>query len=113
MLVIGLLLVNMLNQHTLVLEHVTLGLKVKFTVQMTVNLLALPVLLQEPPKDTHPLHPEHPCAGSGVLGTLPLTMAGVTTLTASQGLHTTTVSGVDSDGLLDNQTLAGVTTLTA
>ena len=36
-----LLLVDELHQDSLVLEHVTLGLEVKFTVQMSVNLLGL------------------------------------------------------------------------
>ena len=39
---LSLLLVDELHQDTLVLEHVTLGLQVKFVVQVTVNLLSLP-----------------------------------------------------------------------
>ena len=39
---LSLLLVDELHQDTLVLEHVTLGLQVKFVVQVAVNLLGLP-----------------------------------------------------------------------
>ena len=37
-----LLLVDELHENSLVLEHVTLGLQVKFMVQVSVDLLALP-----------------------------------------------------------------------
>ena len=40
---LSLLLVDELHQDTLVLEHVTLSLQVQLVVQVTVNLLSLPV----------------------------------------------------------------------
>ena len=42
-------------------------------VKMSVDLLCLPVSLEEPPQNTHPLDPETLLAGTGILGTLPLT----------------------------------------
>merc|ERR1712080_671748 len=46
---LSLLLVNMLHEDTLVLESVTLGFQVKFVIQMAINLLGLPVSLQQSP----------------------------------------------------------------
>jgi len=43
---LGLLLVNVFHQDTLVLEHVTLGLQVEFVVQMVIDLLVGAILLQ-------------------------------------------------------------------
>ena len=39
---LSLLLVDELHEDPLVLEHITLGLQVKFVVQVAVNLLGLP-----------------------------------------------------------------------
>ena len=39
---LGLLLVDMLHEDTLVLESVTLGLQVQLVVQVAINLLSLP-----------------------------------------------------------------------
>ena len=43
---LSLLLVDELHEDPLVLEHITLGLQVKFVVQVTVNLLGLPENIQ-------------------------------------------------------------------
>ena len=43
---LSLLLVDELHQDSLVLEHVTLGLQVQLVVQVTVNLLSLPVFIR-------------------------------------------------------------------
>merc|ERR1719284_235441 len=89
----------------LVLEHVTLGFQVKFVVQVTVNLLSLPVSLEEPPEDPHPLDPELLLVGPGVGCSLPFTEATVTTLPPGLIVSPHTGPGVDSDGLLDDQTV--------
>merc|ERR1711922_102703 len=78
-----LLLVDELHQDTLVLEDVTLGLEVELVVQVTINLLGLPVSLEKATEDPHPLDPETLLRGPGVLGTLPLTKASVTSLAPS------------------------------
>merc|ERR1719430_2777325 len=44
---LSLLLVDVLHEDTLVLEDVTLGLEVKLVVQMSVDLLGLPISLQQ------------------------------------------------------------------
>merc|ERR1719270_956100 len=54
----GLLLVDELHQHALVLKHVTLALDVELVVEMTVDLLILPVLFQETTQNAHPPHPQ-------------------------------------------------------
>merc|ERR1719384_2563311 len=74
---LSLLLVDELHQDSLVLEHVTLCLQVQLVVQMPVNLLSLPVSLEEPPEDPHPLDPELLLVGPGVGCSLPLTEATV------------------------------------
>lgn len=51
-LLLGLGLVDELDQSTLVLEHVTLALQVEGMVQVLVNLLGFPVLVQEPAENT-------------------------------------------------------------
>merc|ERR1711974_575893 len=64
-----LLLMDVLHEDTLVFEGVTLGLQVELVVQVAVNLLGLPVSLEEPPEDTHSHDPHGLLGGSGVLGT--------------------------------------------
>merc|ERR1719427_682684 len=72
---------------------------------MAINLLGLPVSLQEPSEDPHPGNPHTLLAGPGVLGTLPLTKATVTTLATGFIISTDTGPGVNSDRLLDDNTI--------
>ena len=60
---LSLLLVDVLHEDSLVLEHVTLGLQVELVIQVAVDLLGLTVATEQATKDTHALHPE------GLLGT--------------------------------------------
>merc|ERR1719167_554393 len=95
---LSLLLVDVLHEDALVLhdkqlEHVTLGLQVELVVQVTVDLLRLPVSCEQPPEDTHPGDPEALLRGPGVLGTLPLAGAGVTPLASSLVVLTDTGPG--------------------
>jgi hypothetical protein len=55
---LGLLNVDELHQHALVLEHVTLALLVQTTVQVAIDLVRLTVLAQEAAQDTHAAHPD-------------------------------------------------------
>ena len=117
---LSLLLVDELHQDTLVLEHITLGLQVQLVVQVTVNLLSLPVIirllekiptshlpvsLEEPPEDPHPLDPELLLVGPGVGCSLPLTEPTVTTFSPGLVVGSHAGPGVDSHGLLDHQTV--------
>merc|ERR1719188_1617888 len=56
---LGLHLVDGLNEHTLVLVGVTLGVAVEVVVDVLVDLLLLAVLPQQAPKDTLPAHPQN------------------------------------------------------
>mmetsp|Transcript_704 Transcript_704/g.2162 ORF Transcript_704/g.2162 Transcript_704/m.2162 type:complete len:267 (-) Transcript_704:9-809(-) len=61
-LVAGLLLlghVDVLHEHALVLEHVTPRLHVELVVEVLVDLLLLPVLLEEAPEHALPPDPQH------------------------------------------------------
>jgi len=100
-----LLLVDVLHEDTLVLESVTLGLQVQLVVQVAVNLLGLPVSLEQPPKDTHSHDPHGLLGGPGILGTLPLTKTSVPALPARLIVLAHTRPGVDSDRLLDDKTI--------
>ena len=65
----------------------------------------IPVSLEQSSQDSHPGDPHALLAGPSVLGTLPLTKATVTSLTAGLVIGADTGSGVDSDGLLDHKTV--------
>ena len=64
----GLALVDVLHEHALVLEDVTLALHVQLVVQVAVNLARLAVLAEQATENTHAAHPEHldghTCAGA-------------------------------------------------
>merc|ERR1719312_139394 len=102
---LGLLLVDVLHQDALVLEHVTLGLQVEVVVQVPVDLLGLTVAAEQTPQHSHPLHPQGLLGASGVLGTLALSVTGVTTLPPGLGGLTDAGPGVDGGGLLDGETV--------
>merc|ERR1712025_430639 len=103
--IVGLLLVNELHEGTLVLERVTLDLQVQFTVQLSVNLLVLTVLLQHAPRNTGASHPQDLGGHTGLLSTLPFTKAHVSALSALFSHLTSTEAGVDIVGFLNNKTI--------
>lgn len=102
---LSLLLVDVLHEDALVLEHITLRLHVQLVVQVTVDLLGVTVLLQQTTQDTHTLHPQELDRHTGVRRTLALSEATVTTLATSLSVLAHTVARVDHDGLLDDQTV--------
>lgn len=101
-LLLGLLLVNVFHEDTLVLEHITLALHVQIVVQMAINLLAVAVLLQQTTEHTLALHPHQLGGHTSVRCTLALTEAAVATLATGLGVLAHTVAGVHHDGLLDD-----------
>lgn len=100
-----LLFVDELHQDALVLEHVTLGLHVQLVVQVTVDLLRVTVLLQQTTQHSHALHPQELDGHTRVGRTLALAESAVTSLAASLLVLAHTVTRVDHDGLLDDQTI--------
>jgi len=104
-LLLGLLLVDVLHEDALVLEHVTLALHVQVVVQVPVDLLAVAVLLQQAAQDALALHPHQLGGHAGVCRTLALSESAVAALAARLGVLAHTVAGVDHDGLLDDQTI--------
>merc|ERR1712012_1268519 len=102
---LGLLLVDVLHEDTLVLESVTLGFQVQLVIQVAINLLSLPISLQQPPENTHPHDPHGLLGGSGILGTLALTETSVPSLPACFVVLANTGPGVDGNRLLDDKTI--------
>lgn len=98
-------LVDVLDQDTLVLEHVTLRTHVQVVVQVTVDFLRLTVLLQQTTQHTHTVHPEQLLGHTGIGRTLSLTITAVATLAASDRVFAHTVTRVDHHRLLDDQTI--------
>eukprot|EP00055_Hartaetosiga_balthica_P018415 m.134203 g.134203 ORF g.134203 m.134203 type:complete len:209 (+) comp9526_c0_seq1:172-798(+) len=101
----SLTLVDVLHQHTFVLEDITLRLHVEFVIQMAIDLLGLSVLLQKAAEDTLSSHPENLHWHTSVGGTLALTMTSVSTLTASLGMSQCTGTRMDNLWLLDDKTI--------
>merc|ERR1712071_295379 len=54
---LSLLLVDELHQHTLVLEHVTLGFHVQVVVQMAIDFLCFTIAFQQSPQHSHASNP--------------------------------------------------------
>ena len=79
-LLLGLHLVDGLNEHGLVLELVALCSEVEVVVEFLGNLLGLAVLPEQASEHALSPHPEHFLGHSRVLDTLPLTEAGVAAL---------------------------------
>merc|ERR1712147_311046 len=98
---LGLLLVDVLHEHTLVLEHVTLALHVQGMVQVLVDLLGITVLLEH----AKATHPDHTLGHASVLATLTLTSASVAALTLGGQLLAHAVARVDLGRLLDHKTV--------
>lgn len=95
-------LVDVLHKDTLVLEDVTLRLLVEQVVQVLVDLSGLSVLPEQSPKHSLSPHPLDFGWHPGVGGTLPLTGAGVSSLTLGGKEIAGPGSRVDDGGLNDN-----------
>ena len=65
----------------------------------------IPVSLEKPPEDTHSHDPHGLLGGSGILGTLPLSKASVPALPTRFVVLAHARPGVDSDRLLDDETI--------
>jgi len=100
-----LLLVDVLHQDSLVLEHVTLCLEVKLVVHVLVDLLLLSVLGQKSSEDTLASHPQELDGHTGVGGTESLTGTSVSALSSSFGVGSCSGARVHNGGLLDDQTI--------
>jgi len=69
-----------LDQDGLVLELVTLGAKIQLMVEILGDLLGIAILAEEATENALASHPQHLLGHTGVLGTLSLTVTGVTAL---------------------------------
>ena len=75
-------------------------------VEVPVDLLGLTIAPQQTTEDPHASHPEELLGHTGVLGTLPLTVSGVAALPSGLRVLPDSGSGVDGDGLLDDEAIA-------
>lgn len=98
-------LVNMFHQDTLVLELVTLALKVQLVVQVTVDLGRFSIFSQETTEDSHTTHPDDLGWETSLAGTSALTHTGVTTKSLSSQVLVDASTGVDSLRLADDETI--------
>ena len=78
-------MVDVLHEHALVLEHVTLDLEVKFMVEVTVNLCRFTVLAQQTTQHTHAAHPDDLLGEARLAGSVALSGASVATLGLGKG----------------------------
>ena len=79
-------------------------------IEVSVDLLVLSVLLQQPPQDSHTPHPQLLDGHTGVGGTLSLSGSGVTALSASEGVLTRASARMDGLRLFNDQTVLDQTT---
>ena len=102
---LGLGFVNVFHQHTLVLEHITLGLHVQAVVEMFVNLARFTVFTQQTAQNTLSSHPNHRRRHARISGTTSLTRAHVATFALGFVLHSHTRSRVNDLGFAKDQTV--------
>ncbi len=102
---LGLGLVNVVHQHTLVLEFVTLAFKVQIVIKVLIDLGRLAVLAEQAAEHSHAADPDHLGGEAGLAGTLSLTGAGVATLGLGLIALVNAGAGVNSVGLADNITI--------
>lgn len=104
-LLLSLLFVDILHQHSLVLEHITLCLHVKVVVHVVINFFCFSVFSKQPSEDSHTSHPDdffrHTCIGR----TLALTITTVPSLLPGFISLTNTSTTVDDLRLLDDQAI--------
>merc|ERR1712054_183513 len=102
---LGLFLVNGLNQHTLVLEYISLALHVDGVVEVLVDLLGITVLLQQATEHTKATHPDDGLGHASILATNTPSSTSVTTLALSRQVLPDAEPGVNLLWLLDHQTI--------
>lgn len=97
---------DVLDQRSLVLEGVTLGSQVQRVVQVLVDLAGVSVLGQQSSQHSQSSHPQNLGRHTGVLGTLSLTVAHVSTVSLGLGQRSGSGSRVDGHRLLHNGTVS-------
>lgn len=102
---LGLGLVDVLHQDTLVLEDVTLDLEVELVVHVLVDLAGLAVLAKHATEDTHAAEPNDLGGHAALAGTTTLTDARVAALGLGLSHATDAEARVDGLGLLDDKTV--------
>jgi len=102
---LGLGLVDVFHEDTLVLKHITLGLEVQGVVQVLVDLASFSVLAEKATEDSHAAHPQNLTGHTGISGTLALTVTHVATSTLGSSVLANTETRVRNLGLADDQTI--------
>ena len=102
---ISLSLDDVLNQGSLVLESVTLGLLVQTVVQMSVDLTGVSVLSKQSSQNSQSSDPDDLRWQTSLGSTLSLTVTGVTTSSLCLSVSSSSGSGVDGDSLLNDGTV--------
>ena len=87
-----------------------LALDVEFVIQMAIDLLVLSILFEKTAQNSHPPHPQLLDWHTGVGGTLSLSGAGMTALSASEGVLARASARVNGLRLLNDQTILDQTT---
>ena len=95
----------MLDEGALVFEGVTLAEMVKLVVEVLVNLATSTVLDEQTAEDTETAHPEDLLGHTGIGGTLALSVAAMTALTAGEVEIASTDAGVLGHGLADDEAI--------
>jgi hypothetical protein len=98
-------LVDMLHEDTLVLETVTLGLKVKMMVKMLIDLTGFSVLGKKTTEDTHTSHPNNLAGHTSIGSTLSLTVTHMTTVTLGSSTDENTETRLRDLGLTDDKSV--------
>jgi len=97
--------VNGLQQDTLVLELVTLGMQVESVVDVLINFLGITHLMKEAAEHTDTAHPDHLEGKTGVRSTTTLTGTSVTPLALRLIALPHPVPRVNNSGLLHDETI--------
>jgi len=97
-------LVNVLHQHALVLEDVTLALHVEVVVLVLVQLLRGAILAEQAAQHALAADPEDLRRHARIAGTMSLTSAGVSSLALGFGANADAGAAVDGHGLLNDET---------
>ena len=102
---LSLSLVDGLNQDSLVLELVTLGLHVEVVIDVVIDLALLTVLAEESTENSLSSDPQDLGGHTSLLGTSALTRSHVTTLSLGSEVQSNASSRVDGHGLLNDETV--------
>ena len=94
-----------LNENSLVLVLVTLGAHIKEVVDVVVDLSLLAILAEESSQNSLSSDPQDLGGHTSLSGSSTLAGAGVSTLPLGQEVQSNSGSRVDSDGLLDDESI--------